>query len=157
MGFGVWCLDTWTESRPASVVLAKGIVKIVASKIGEEAVKRFAEKKAGEFGKEVIVKVLTESGSVLANAAAKLSAAEVAKSMVVTGNILGVIADVAQTGLELCGHKGAGVGVGATGNIGSGALTGFALGWSAGALIGSVAGAWLWLIGEAGRLIRSCC
>jgi hypothetical protein len=156
VGIIVWCLDTWIESRPASVVLAKGTARIVASKIGEEVVKRFAKKKAGEFGKEVIVTVLTKYGSVLENAAArlsKLSAAEIAESMVINGNILGVVADAAQTGLECCGYKGAGVAVGATGNIVSGALAGFALGGSTGAVIGSVVGAWLWLIGEARRKI----
>ncbi len=48
---------------------------------------------------------------------------------------VGILADGAQMGLEYFGHEKAGKAVGATGNVASGALTGFALGGPVGAAI----------------------
>ena len=63
-------------------------------------------------------------------------------------NPVGIAADFAQAGLELAGKKDAGKAVGATGNIASGAMTGFVLGGPLGAGVGAAAGYGLWFMGE---------
>ena len=72
---------------------------------------------------------------------------------------LGAVADIAQAGLEYAGHPRAGESVGVAGNIGSGAMLGFAIGGPVGAGVGAGGGALFWLGGEAlgymfGRIIE---
>ncbi len=62
---------------------------------------------------------------------------------------VGVVADIAQSGLEIAGYEEAGEKVGVAGNIGSGAMLGFALWGPIGAGVGAGGGALLWLGGEA--------
>ena len=62
---------------------------------------------------------------------------------------VGAVADIAQAGLECAGYEEAGKKVGIVGNIGSGAMFGFALGGPAGAVVGAGGGTVLWLGGEA--------
>ena len=61
---------------------------------------------------------------------------------------VGFVADIAQVALEAKGYKKAGKTVGASGNMVSGAMVGFALGGPIGAGVGTVAGLGVWKGGE---------
>lgn len=61
---------------------------------------------------------------------------------------IGIVSDIVQLGLETNGHKNAGKVVGASGNMISGAMMGFALGGPVGAGIGLAAGLGVWKGGE---------
>lgn len=61
---------------------------------------------------------------------------------------VGFVADIAQVALEATGYKKAGKTVGASGNMVSGAMVGFALGGPIGAGVGTVAGLGVWKGGE---------
>ena len=64
-------------------------------------------------------------------------------------NPAGMVADAAQAGLEVTGHREIGRKVGMWGNIGTGAVAGTAVGGPVGAPIGALVGLGTWLIGEA--------
>ena len=70
------------------------------------------------------------------------------KALAKVGNPATLAVDVVQTGLEVTGHKEAGVAVGFLGSVGVGAVTGFACGGPVGAVIGSVTGLGSWIVGE---------
>lgn len=149
---GVAGLEVWSITernllprRLVYTVLAKGTGRCVVTKAGEMAAKKFAEKAIGTACKETAVKVLKAlSTKKAATHITEMSAVAVAKRSVIAGNIVGIVADVAQVGLEVADHEKAGKAVGLTGNVASGALTGFALEGPAGAAVGAIVGAGLW-------------
>ena len=61
---------------------------------------------------------------------------------------MGVVADLAQSGLQMAGYEETGKAVDAMGNIFSGVMTGFSIGGPAGAVVGGAAGLGLWTGGE---------
>ena len=85
---------------------------------------------------------------------------KVATALVKVANPVGIVADVAQAGLELTGNKEVGKAVGKYGNIASGAMMGAAVGGPVGAAVGALGGFAIWGIGEVvgglvGRMIGS--
>lgn len=70
------------------------------------------------------------------------------KALRTVGNPATLAVDVVQTGLEITGHKKAGVAVGFLGNTGVGAVTGFMVGGPVGAFIGGAACFGSWAVGE---------
>ena len=70
------------------------------------------------------------------------------KALFKAANPVGVVADVAQAGLELVGQEEAGRAVGIGGNMVSGAMMGGAVGGPPGAAIGAGLGFALWATGE---------
>ena len=86
---------------------------------------------------------------------AKRATSMTAKRLLKFANPAGMVADVAQAGLEYTGHEEVGKKVGMWGNIGAGAMGGTAIGGPVGAPIGALAGFGIWLIGEAvGRAVE---
>ena len=83
----------------------------------------------------------------------KYGAGKVASQSVKTAlkltNPAGMVADAAQLGLEITGHKEISKKVGLWGNIGTGAVAGGVIGGPVGAPIGALVGLGTWLIGEA--------
>ena len=70
-------------------------------------------------------------------------------------NPAGYVADAAQVGLEVIGHKKMGEDVGLYGNIGTGAVAGAIVAGPLGAIVGACMGCGTWLIGEAvGRAVE---
>ena len=63
-------------------------------------------------------------------------------------NPVGKVADLAQTGLEITGHKKAGQAVGVGGNMTIGAIAGGTVGGPPGALIGAAVASGVWVFGE---------
>lgn len=70
------------------------------------------------------------------------------KSAATAATGVGLVADLAQAGLEYYGYKKEGKAVGATGNMASGALLGAAIGGPPGAVIGAFGGFLIWGTGE---------
>lgn len=116
--------------------------------------------------KEEIIKfchenhVLIEQLTVLATKtglrliAAKVVTKQVAKVVIKAANPLGIVADVAQAGLEVAGRKETGKKVGKYGNIASGAMMGGVVAGPPGAVFGAAFGFALWGTGEiVGNLI----
>lgn len=64
-------------------------------------------------------------------------------------NPIGIVADLAQLGLEMAGYKKEGRAVGAVGNAVGGAVAGFFIAGPVGAVVGAAAGYGTWGIGEA--------
>lgn len=144
VGLGVWGL---TETKtlpyaPVCMVLGKATGRLVATKVATMAAKKFGNKAIGVACKKAAVH--GQASNHLASHIAKMPAVTVAKRALQAGNIIGIVADVAQVGLELAGYEKAGKAVGLSGNVASGALTGFALAGPAGAAVGAVLGAGLW-------------
>lgn len=83
-----------------------------------------------------------------AKAAVKEVSAVSSKALFKAANPVGVVADVAQAGLELAGQEEAGKVVGIGGNIISGVMMGGAIGGPPGAVIGAGFGFALWATGE---------
>lgn len=112
----------------------------------KESVAKTLSKQAGQkVASEVTKKATTK---VVEKIAVETTKRAVIKGVVSAANPVGLVADVAQMGLELTGNKTAGKVVGATGQMASGAMTGFALGGPIGAGIGAAAGYGLWAGGE---------
>ncbi|XP_065891255.1 uncharacterized protein [Dysidea avara] len=63
-------------------------------------------------------------------------------------NPASIVADLAQTGMEVAGYAEAGKGVGMIGNIGTGLATGAVVAGPAGAAVGALAGFLTWGVGE---------
>ena len=70
------------------------------------------------------------------------------KTLRTVGNPATLAVDVVQTGLELTGHRKAGVAVGFLGNTGVGAVTGFMVGGPVGAIVGGATCLASWAVGE---------
>ena len=70
------------------------------------------------------------------------------KTLRTVGNPATLAVDVVQTGLEITGHKKAGVVVGFLGNVGVGAVTGFMVGGPVGAIVGGATCLGSWAAGE---------
>ena len=91
--------------------------------------------------------VSTLGAKTAARCGAKASSSGV-KALTKVGNPATLAVDVVQTGLEMSGHKKAGMTVGFFGNAGVGALTGFAFGGPVGAVIGAATCLGSWAVGE---------
>ena len=76
-------------------------------------------------------------------------ASQSVKTVLKFTNPAGMLADAAQVGLEVTGHKDIGKQVGLWGNIGTGAMAGTVVGGPVGAPIGALVGLGTWVIGEA--------
>ena len=70
------------------------------------------------------------------------------KTLKAVGNPASLVVDVVQTGLEITGHKKAGMAFGSLGNAGVGAATGFMVGGPVGAAIGGTTCLGIWAVGE---------
>ena len=132
-----WC------NQNASQLL--GFIQSVPMSCKKSVTKTLSKQAGRKVASKVTKKAATEAVEKLA--------ANTAKSFAVKGvasgaNPLGLVADVTQMGLELTGHETAGKVVGATGQMVSGAMTGFVLGGPIGAGIGAAAGYGLWKGGE---------
>ena len=109
---------------PSTALPARVITKKAASTLGAKTAARCGAK-ASSRG----VKALTKVGKVL--------------------NPATLAVDVVQTGLEITGHKEAGMTVGFFGNVGVGAVTGFVTGGPVGAVVGAALCLGSWAVGEA--------
>ena len=132
--------DVHTQSGVAIVAKAgaKLAARQVASKVTTKAMTEVV-RSAGRSALRVTSRELVRRSADVGLKAALTSAA----------NPVGIGADIAQLGLELCGFKTCGKVVGAVGNMASGAMVGFVLGGPIGAGIGAAAGFGLWYLGEA--------
>ena len=93
----------------------------------------------------IAAKVVTKQ---VAKVATKESAKAGSKLLVKVANPLGIVADVAQAGLEVAGMEETGKKVGKYGNIASGVMIGAAVGGPPGAVFGAVGGFAVWGVGE---------
>ena len=101
------------------------------------------------LGKLAVKGVVSTSTKVAMKFGAGKAASQTVKTVLKFTTVTGMVADVAQAGLEATGHKQIGQNVGKWGNIGTGAMAGAAVAGPVGAPIGALAGFGTWLIGEA--------
>ena len=132
--------------------LTKNAVRSVTKTATNSAVKE-ATKVATKTTVKGAVKTATKStakGTTKAatKGAVKGASADTSKALFKAANPVGVVADVAQAGLELVGQEEAGRAVGIGGNMVSGAMMGGAVGGPPGAAIGAGLGFALWATGE---------
>jgi len=73
---------------------------------------------------------------------------QVVQQTLKVANPVGIVADVAQAGMEFAGYEDAGKTVGMLGNIGTGAVTGAIIGGPVGFTVGALAGFLTWGAGE---------
>lgn len=85
-----------------------------------------------------------DSGAVLkaSNKNSNKAVTTTLKAVTVVATPIGVVADIAQAGLAVAGHKKVGKVVGASGNVTSGAAIDIVVGGPVGAGLGAVAGVW---------------
>ena len=99
------------------------------------------------IGKFVAKTITREGGKQVAKVAAK-------STIKTAANPVGIVSDIAQTGLEAVGYKKLGRTVGIGGNIASGAMVGGAVGGPAGAAVGALLGFGVWGVGQVtGKLV----
>lgn len=109
--------------------------------------KRMAQGAAKTVTSEVAEQIVKEGAKQALSQASKQALAQSAKSLAKVTNPMAIVADVAQAGLEMAGHKEAGKAVGASGNIAAGAILGSVAG-PPGAAVGAMAGLGVWALGE---------
>ena len=102
-----------------------------------------------EVVKKTAVTVIIEVFKWATRQAGKQATKQTFKGAIKMGaNPVGIVADVAQAGLEMTGNKEVGKAVGATGNVASAAAIGFTTGGPVGAAVGAAAGLAFWGAGE---------
>lgn len=123
--------------RENKVILSSMVLKLGTKSVIKQAAKE-------------VVKVGFKGGTKLAaSTATKAAVTGVTKvALKSISNPAGAVADLAQAGLELAGHKEVGKKVGFTGNAGGGAVAGFMVAGPVGAGLGAAAGTTVWFVGE---------
>ena len=135
---------------------ARKMTKIAAEKVTKAVMKTGVAKGANKALANIVSKAAT-NGTV--KAVAKIGskvAVKAGPALVKAATPIGIVADVAQIGLEVEGHKKIGKTVGATGNMASMAIVGAVVGSPLGGPVGSTVGAGvgatvgltLWAVGE---------
>ena len=117
---------------------------VEACKQNKEVVTDVSKLAAKGFARETAV--ITRLGT---KSFMKYGASQSLKTALNIANPAGMVADVAQFGLEMTGHKEIGKNVGLWGNIGTGVMAGGVVGGPVGVPIGALVGLGTWLVGEA--------
>lgn len=147
-------------TRAAVEVGAKAVVGTVV----KEATKEVAEQGAKTAVRIVVKKTTKKIAGQGAKTVVKMAIKEGTKQVATQGvkglakaaiHPLGILADLAQVGLEYYGNVETGKKVGAGGNIAAGVLMGATVGGPVGAAVGALAGYLMWSVGESiGDLIE---
>lgn len=136
------------EAVLKSMVLKLG-TKSITKLVAQETVQVMA-KEGVRYGARTVARAVVRGGTRLAaRTTTRVVARGVGKvALKSVSNPIGIVADMAQAGLELTGNEKAGKTVGLAGNAGGGAVAGLAVGGPLGAAVGAVAGTSVWLVGE---------
>jgi hypothetical protein len=136
-------LTTKSLTAAASKVVTQAAANVLAKEATQQTVK--------QSSKASLTLSLSWSPKfsigLVAKKSSKMAAGQIAKSATKYATPVGVVADLAQAGLEYAGHKEAGKFVGVTGNITSGALMGAPFG-PPGLALGALGGFVIWGAGE---------
>ena len=127
---------------------AKHAAKSAAKHGVKSAAKSAAKTSAKSAAKHAAKSASKAGGKHAFKTGAKATAATAATAVASLATPVGLVADGLQLTLETFGYEKAGKAVGASGNVASGAMTGFVLGGPFGAAIGGVAGYAVWKGGE---------
>ncbi|XP_019860753.1 PREDICTED: uncharacterized protein LOC109589072 isoform X1 [Amphimedon queenslandica] len=130
----------------------KSVAKAAASRGAKRATKHVVTQGTKRLVTQGSKKVVAQGGKRLASQGTKQVVTQGVKqgikSAATAATGVGLVADLAQAGLEYYGYEKEGKAVGATGNLASGALFGAAIAGPPGAAIGALGGFMIWGTGE---------